>query len=81
MSALLIKGGRLIDPSTNLDAVGDLYLIGAPLLGAYTAYKSGHALNNQLACAVLKDEKAWEWVTFEGAEAAPAVTSMHALAA
>jgi len=64
-----------------LDAVGDLYLIGAPLLGAYTAYKSGHALNNQLACAVLKDEKAWEWVTFEGAEAAPAVTSMHALAA
>lgn len=64
-----------------LDAVGDLYLIGAPLLGAYTAYKSGHALNNQLACAVLKDEAAWEWVSFEGDEAAPAVTSMHALAA
>lgn len=64
-----------------LDAVGDLYLIGAPILGAYTAYKSGHALNNQLACAVLKDEQAWEWVTFESEQAAPAVSSMHALAA
>ena len=65
-----------------LDAVGDLYLIGAPILGAYSAYKSGHALNNQLACAVLQDEKAWEWVTFADDRApAPAVTSMHALAA
>lgn len=65
-----------------LDAVGDLYLVGAPLLGAYTAYKSGHALNNQLACAVLKDESAWEWATFaDGRVAAPAVASMHALAA
>jgi UDP-3-O-[3-hydroxymyristoyl] N-acetylglucosamine deacetylase len=65
-----------------LDAVGDLYLIGAPILGAYSAYKSGHALNNQLACAVLRDEKAWEWVTFtDGREPAPAVASMHALAA
>lgn len=65
-----------------LDAVGDLYLIGAPLLGAYSAYKSGHALNNQLACAVLKDTDAWEWATFEtGQTAAPAIVSMHALAA
>ncbi|MES2683914.1 MAG: UDP-3-O-acyl-N-acetylglucosamine deacetylase [Pseudomonadota bacterium] len=65
-----------------LDAVGDLYLVGAPLLAAYSAYKSGHALNNQLACAVLKDPTAWEWVTFSDDRAvAPAVTSMHALAA
>ena len=55
-----------------LDAVGDLYLIGAPLLASYSAYKSGHALNNQLACAVLKDESAWEWATLN---ANPAVES------
>lgn len=65
-----------------LDAVGDMYLIGAPLLGAYSAYKSGHALNNQLACAVLNTPAAWEWVTFaDNVTAAPAVESMHALAA
>lgn len=65
-----------------LDAVGDLYLIGAPLLGAYSAYKSGHALNNQLACAVLRDEKAWEWVSFAAAsDATPLVAGMHAQAA
>ena len=65
-----------------LDAVGDLYLIGAPILGAYSAYKSGHALNNQLACAVLRDEQAWEWVTFsDDVATAPSVASMHALAA
>lgn len=65
-----------------LDAVGDLYLVGHPILGAYSAYKSGHALNNQLACALMKDQKAWELVRFEDAAAAtPAVTSMRALAA
>ena len=61
-----------------LDAVGDLYLIGYPILGAYTAYKSGHAINNLLARAVLADAKAWEIVTFEDAEAAaPAVSAMR----
>ena len=65
-----------------LDAVGDLYLVGHPILGAYSAYKSGHALNNQLACALLQDTKAWELVRFEDSTAAaPAVTSMRALAA
>ncbi|MDP3859377.1 MAG: UDP-3-O-acyl-N-acetylglucosamine deacetylase [Stagnimonas sp.] len=65
-----------------LDAVGDLYLTGHPLLGAYSAYKSGHALNNQLACALLDDAKAWEIVSFEDVTtAAPTVTSMRALAA
>lgn len=61
-----------------LDAVGDLYLIGHPILGAYSAYKSGHALNNQLACAVLADTKSWDLVTFEdGDELAPALAQMH----
>lgn len=65
-----------------LDAVGDLYLAGRPILGAYSAYKSGHALNNQLACALLQDRQAWELVRFEdSAAAAPAVTAMRALAA
>ncbi|MBX6421524.1 MAG: UDP-3-O-acyl-N-acetylglucosamine deacetylase [Nevskia sp.] len=48
-----------------LDAIGDLYLLGHPLLGAYTAYKSGHALNNKLARAVLADRAAWDVVIFE----------------
>jgi UDP-3-O-[3-hydroxymyristoyl] N-acetylglucosamine deacetylase len=48
-----------------LDAVGDLYLLGQPLLGAYTAFKSGHALNNKLARALLQDAAAWETVIFE----------------
>jgi UDP-3-O-[3-hydroxymyristoyl] N-acetylglucosamine deacetylase len=55
-----------------LDAVGDLYLLGHPLLGAFTAHKSGHALNNQLLRALLADESAWEMVSFEQAEQAPA---------
>lgn len=55
-----------------LDAMGDLYLLGHPLLASYTAYKSGHALNNKLARALLADEKAWELVGFEnGRERAP----------
>lgn len=48
-----------------LDAVGDLYLVGHSLIGAYTAYKSGHALNNKLVRALLADEQAWEMVTFD----------------
>jgi UDP-3-O-[3-hydroxymyristoyl] N-acetylglucosamine deacetylase len=48
-----------------LDAVGDLYLLGSPLIGAYTAYKSGHALNNRLLRDTLEKKDAWEYVTFE----------------
>ena len=48
-----------------LDAVGDLLLIGAPMLGEFSGYKSGHALNHMLSNALLADEKAWEFVTFE----------------
>lgn len=55
-----------------LDAVGDLYLLGHSVIGAYNAYKSGHALNNKLVRAVLADQAAWELVTFdEAAERAP----------
>ena len=55
-----------------LDAIGDLYLLGKPLLGAYSAHKSGHALNNRLVRAVLADAAALEPVVFERAEEAPA---------
>jgi UDP-3-O-[3-hydroxymyristoyl] N-acetylglucosamine deacetylase len=55
-----------------LDAVGDLYLLGKPLLGAFSAHKSGHALNNRLLRALLADAAASETVSFERAEEAPA---------
>ena len=54
-----------------LDAIGDLYMLGHPILGAFYAYKSGHALNNQLIKALMQDETAWEYVTFENQEDAP----------
>ena len=49
-----------------LDAIGDLYLLGHPLIGEYAAFKSGHALNNLLARALLARPEAFEVVTFEG---------------
>jgi UDP-3-O-[3-hydroxymyristoyl] N-acetylglucosamine deacetylase len=55
-----------------LDAIGDLYLLGRPLLGAFAAHKSGHALNNMLLRALLANASAWEMASFESAEAAPA---------
>lgn len=55
-----------------LDAIGDLYMLGHPILGAFYAYKSGHALNNQLLRVLLQDETAWEYTTFEKKEDAPA---------
>lgn len=58
-----------------LDAVGDLYLIGHPLLAEFSAHKSGHALNNKLLRAVLADAEAWEYVTFEQAETTPATVA------
>jgi UDP-3-O-[3-hydroxymyristoyl] N-acetylglucosamine deacetylase len=47
-----------------LDAVGDFYLAGHPLLGAISAYKSGHGLNNKLLCALVDDATAWEWAAY-----------------
>ncbi len=48
-----------------LDAIGDLYLLGRPILGAFHGHKSGHALNNKLARALLRCTDAWELATFE----------------
>ncbi len=47
-----------------LDAIGDLYLLGHPLIGQYTAFKSGHGLNNALARALLARPDAYQLVTF-----------------
>ena len=55
-----------------LDAIGDLYLIGKPLIARYVANKSGHALNNQLARNLLADTSAWELVSFDSEQAVPA---------
>ena len=55
-----------------LDAIGDLYILGHPIIGAFYAYKSGHALNNQLLRALLQDQSAWEVVSFTDEDLAPA---------
>ena len=49
-----------------LDAVGDLYLAGHPIVGAYVAFKSGHALNNKLVRALLAERESWEEATYAG---------------
>ena len=54
-----------------LDAIGDLYILGYPIIGLFTAFKSGHALNNQLLRALLADESAWEYCTFDNDAQAP----------
>ena len=54
-----------------LDAIGDLYLLGHPVIGAFSGYKSGHAMNNLLVRELLADQEAWEVVTFENTEEAP----------
>jgi UDP-3-O-[3-hydroxymyristoyl] N-acetylglucosamine deacetylase len=54
-----------------LDAIGDLYVIGHPLIGAYSAHGSGHAMNNRLLRALLEDESAYEIVTFDEEGNAP----------
>ena len=55
-----------------LDAIGDLYLLGRPLLAAFSAHKSGHALNNRLLRELIADPASTEVVTFERADEAPA---------
>ncbi|MDD1612547.1 MAG: UDP-3-O-acyl-N-acetylglucosamine deacetylase [Methylococcaceae bacterium] len=54
-----------------LDAIGDLYLLGHSLIGAFTGYKSGHGLNNLLLRTLLEDTDAWEMVTFESENESP----------
>ena len=63
-----------------LDAVGDLYLAGHPILGAFDGYKSGHALNNKLVRALLAERSAWEEVTFPETATAPVAYGTLALA-
>jgi UDP-3-O-[3-hydroxymyristoyl] N-acetylglucosamine deacetylase len=54
-----------------LDAIGDLYLLGHSLIGAFSGYKSGHALNNRLLKELMARPDAWEEVTFGEGDAAP----------
>ena len=54
-----------------LDAIGDLYLLGHPLIGAFSGHKSGHALNNRLLRRLMEDKPSWEFVSFERDEDAP----------
>lgn len=54
-----------------LDAIGDLYLLGHSVIGAFTGYKSGHSLNAQLLQKVMADKKSWEVVTFKDSEKVP----------
>lgn len=65
-----------------LDAIGDLYLLGHPIIGAFEAYKSGHALNNALLRELSQHQDAWELVTFNKEEdAPPAYLRLHPLIA
>ena len=57
-----------------LDAIGDLYLLGHSLVGAFSGYRSGHALNNKLIKALIADESAWEEVTFEDENASSPIS-------
>jgi UDP-3-O-[3-hydroxymyristoyl] N-acetylglucosamine deacetylase len=54
-----------------LDAIGDLYLLGSSLIGAFSGFKSGHALNNILLRQLLEKQDAWEYVTFDDLANAP----------
>lgn len=60
-----------------LDAIGDLYIVGHPIIGAFEGYKSGHAINNALLRQVLADESQYEWVSFNNHEREP--DAFHAL--
>jgi UDP-3-O-[3-hydroxymyristoyl] N-acetylglucosamine deacetylase len=54
-----------------LDAIGDLYLLGSSLIGSFSGFKSGHALNNTLLCKLIATQDAWEYVTFADTADAP----------
>jgi UDP-3-O-[3-hydroxymyristoyl] N-acetylglucosamine deacetylase len=63
-----------------LDAIGDLYLLGHPIIGAFEAYKSGHALNNALLRELLQHQESWAYVRFEHDEdVPPAFLRLHPL--
>ena len=54
-----------------LDAMGDLYILGSPLMASYSAFRSGHAMNNELLRALLASPESYEWVSFEDEKKAP----------
>ena len=54
-----------------LDAIGDLYLLGHPLIGAFSAHKSGHSLNNRLLRELVTNQEAWELITYNENDEAP----------
>ena len=53
-----------------LDTIGDLYLLGHPIIGAFEGYRSGHSINHALARALLDNADAWEMVTIPNSPAA-----------
>jgi len=63
-----------------LDAIGDLYLLGFSLIGAFSGHKSGHGLNNRLLRTLMADQESWELVTFNDDERMP-ISYMQPLAA
>lgn len=62
-----------------LDAIGDLYLLGAPVLGAFRGYKSGHRMNQLLLQALLANQSAFEIVTFANEKTAPVMYQRAAI--
>ena len=60
-----------------LDAIGDLYLLGYPLIGTFSAHKSGHGLNNGLLRKLVEKTNCWETVTYDDSEPVPAPDFMH----
>jgi UDP-3-O-[3-hydroxymyristoyl] N-acetylglucosamine deacetylase len=54
-----------------LDAIGDLYLLGHPLIGSFSAHKSGHSLNNRLLRELVTNQEAWELITYNENDEAP----------
>jgi UDP-3-O-[3-hydroxymyristoyl] N-acetylglucosamine deacetylase len=61
-----------------LDAIGDLYIVGYPIIGAFEGFKSGHAINNKLLRKLLSTPEAWELITFDNEEHVP--SSFHYVA-
>ena len=73
-----LRAGDEIAKHKMLDAIGDLAVLGYPLIGSYVAHKSGHAINNKLLRALTADSTAFELVTFDDEEHAPAAFRFQA---
>lgn len=76
-----LRGGDEFVKHKMLDAIGDLAVLGRPLLASYVAHKSGHAINSRLLRALLDDPQAYELVSFGADEQLPAAYRLHAQAA